>query len=132
MPKLLSEITAEDFEQIKVWEYDGDSDAVATIEPSPKTELAEDDGHVYLASTEFHLADGTILSGFTSPQDASGIDYLQPVIFYNGRQLRLWSEGAGVNDVSQALARETENVYPVYWKSAVLVDGEVRTGYITL
>ena len=57
-----------------------------------KTELVEDDGHAYLASTEFRLADGTILRAFTSPTEASGRDYVQPVIFHDGRQLSLWSD----------------------------------------
>lgn len=132
MSKLMNEITAEDFEQSKVWEYHGNSDVTATVEPSPNTELAEDDGHVYLVSTEFHLADGTILSGFTSPTDGSGLDYMQPVIFNDGLQLTLWSEDDRLKNISRELERSTEDVYPIYWRSDVLVDGETRSGYMTL
>ena len=87
MSKLLSEATAEDFEHSKVWFYIGESDDIATIEVSSKQELSEDDGNVYLASTEFHLADGTVLKGFSSPTDDSGLDYVQPVVFLDGKQL---------------------------------------------
>ena len=81
MSKLLAEMTAEDFENSGVWEYHGDTDARATVKPSLRSELAEDDGHVYLVSTQFRLADGTTLSGFTSPTDDSGLDYVQPRYF---------------------------------------------------
>ena len=131
MSKLLIEMTAEDFEQSKVWEYHGDSDVTAKVEPSSKGELAEDDGNVYLASTEFRLADGTILRGFTSPTDDSGLDYLQPVIFHAGRQLSLWSDGCS-QDFARELGKSVRDVYPIYWKSDVLVDGESRWGHITL
>ena len=132
MSKLVSELQAEDFEQSKVWEYHGGSDAPATAEPSSQTDLVEDDGHVYLASTEFRLADGTALHGFSSPTDDSGLDYVQPVIFHGGDQLVLWSDNRGVENISQALGREIKDVYPIYWRSAVIVDGEDRAGLITV
>lgn len=115
-----------------MWEYRGNSDETATAEPSSQTEISEDDGHVYLASTEFRLADGTILPGFSSPADDSGLDYIQPVIFHSGGQFLLWNDNFSVENISKALGREADEVYPIYWKSTVLVDGEDRSGYITL
>jgi hypothetical protein len=132
MSKLLRELRADDFEQSKVWEYRGNSDETATAEPSSQKELAEDDGHVYLVLTEFRLADGTTLHGFSSPTDDSGLDYVQPVIFHGGDQLMLWRDDRDVENVSQALGRESTDVYPIYWKSVVLIDGEDRTGFITV
>jgi hypothetical protein len=132
MSKLVSELKAEDFERSKVWEYRGDSDMTATVEPSSQTELAEDDGNVYLASTEFRLADGTMLRGFSSPTDDSGADYVQPVIFHGGNQLILWSDSRGMDNISEAMGKQTHDVYPIHWKSEVLVNGEIRKGDINL
>lgn len=132
MSKLVSELQIEDFEKSRVWEYHGNSDETATAEPSPQTEISEDNGQVYLALTEFRLADGTKLRGFSSPADDSGLDYIQPVIFHSGEQLVLWSDNRGVENIFEALGRECGEVYPIYWKSSVLVDGEGRSGYITI
>lgn len=132
MPKLLSEVTVDDFERSKVWVYSGESDAIATVEPSSKTGLVEDDGSVYLVATEFSLADDTVLSGFTSPTDDSGLDYVQPVIFHNGKQLALWRDDTGVIDVSADLGKDSGEVYPIHWLALALVDGEERKGLIDL
>ena len=132
MTKLLSELTSEDFERFKVWVYQGDSDAVATVEPSSKPELVEDDGSVYLAATQFRLADGSSLNGFSSPTDDSGLDYVQPVIFYDGRLLRLWNDQSGVEDLSEVLGKKKSDIYPIRWLSDVRVDGEVRSGSIEI
>ncbi len=132
MPKLLTEITAQDFERSKVWKYYGTSDDNATVEASAKTDLVEDDDHIYLVATEFRLADGTIMRGFTSPADNSGLDYVQPVIFHDGGQLVQWSEDSRLQNIAHDLGRSAEDVYPIYWKSEVPVDKEIRSGNITL
>ena len=55
-----------------------------------------------------------------------------PAIFHDGRQLALWSDRSGIADISTELGKKVEDVYPIYWKSAVPVNGYARTGRITL
>jgi hypothetical protein len=130
MKKLAIELTPDDFRRVKIWEYHGDDDATAMVEPSLKSEISEDDGTVYLAATEFRLADDTTLSGFSSPADDSGPDYIQPVVFHGERQLRLWTDRDGLIDISQELGKQHDEVFPIFWRSLVLVDGNVRSGHI--
>ena len=130
MSKRAIELTLDDFRRVKTWEYKGDDGATAMVEPSLKSEISEDDGTAYLAATEFRLADDTILSGFSSPADGSGLDYIQPVIFLGERQLRLWTDRDGLIDISQELGKKRDEVFPILWRSLVIVDGITRSGYI--
>jgi len=130
MKKQAIELTPDDFRQVRTWEYHGDDDLTATAEPSLKSEISEDDGTVYLTATEFRLADGTMLSGFSSPTDNSGLDYIQPVIFHGERQLRLWTNRDGLIDISRELGKKRDEVFPIHWRSLVLVNGNTRSGHI--
>ena len=130
MSKLAIELTLNDFREVKIWECHGEHDATALVEPSLKSEISEDDGAVYLAATEFRLADDTILRGFSSPADDSGLDYIQPVVFHREGQLRLWSDEDGLIDISQELGKKRDEVFPIRWQSLVSVDGNARSGYI--
>jgi hypothetical protein len=130
MKKQAIELTPDDFRRVKTWEYHGDDDLTATAEPSLKSEISEDDGTVYLTATEFRLADGTLLSGFSSPADASGLDYIQPVVFHGEVQLRLWSDRDGLIDISPELGKKRDEVFPILWRSLVFVDGNARSGTI--
>jgi hypothetical protein len=130
MKKRAIELTPDDFRLAKTWKYHGDDDGTAIVEPSQKSEISEDDGTVTLTATEFQLADGTTLSGFSSPAEDSGLDYIQPVVFQGELQLRLWSDGDGLIDISQELGKTRDEVFPILWRSLVSVDGKPRSGSI--
>src|SRR5262249_34363785 len=82
--KRLTDLTIGDLTAPPVWRYEGGSGAEAIVSPSGRTSLSEEDDEVFLAATEFHLADSTRHLGFCFPADDSGIDYLQPVIVAPG------------------------------------------------
>ena len=50
------------------------------VSPADKEEVSENDIDGYIVLTQFILQDKTEHLGFCSPQDTSGLDYIQPVI----------------------------------------------------
>ena len=80
MKKLLKDLTAEDFSKNQVWEYLIEEN-IEYAQPSDKTEINDDSEICYIVLTEFILNNKKKYLGFCSPQDTSGIDYVQPVIF---------------------------------------------------
>jgi hypothetical protein len=132
--KRLAELRPEDFEVHPVWEYHGTSDTDAFVEPRAIGEVKDADSTVALAATEFHLADGTTATGFCSPADDSGLDYVQPVAFIADKQVPLWRPGLGVAAAARIcldLGKPSDRVFPITWRCLVLVDGAVRAGEIT-
>ena len=90
--KQLAQLTAGNFRTSAVWTYHGGPDNRATVDPCPLHTLSEDTSGVYLAATEFRLADGSKVPGYCSPTDPSGLDYVQPVLFTAAGQMSLWGE----------------------------------------
>jgi hypothetical protein len=130
MKKRATELTPDDLLWVNTWEYYGDDDASAVVTPSLRSNISEDDGTVYLIATEFQLADGTILSGFSSPTDDSGLDYLQPVVFHKERQLKIWTDRDGLINIAHDLNKNRDEVFPILWRALVPVDGNTRSGSI--
>ena len=112
-----------------------DGDAVARVEEDDRSELSENDSDVFLASTAFHLADGSELPGLCSPVDPSGLDYLQPVIIVRGGQVRLWDEKPTMllsAVICRALGRAESEVFPMSFTCHVPVDGSIVSGTLDL
>lgn len=133
--KRLSELMAEDLKREPVWEYhavDGDDDAL--VSPSSKRELTEADEVVHIARTTFWLADGSGHVGFCSPQDDSGLDYVQPVITAVRGQVSLWFDRpADVNTlrlISERLSAVLGKIFPIHYECDVLVDGRRIHGLV--
>ena len=132
--KRLAELRPEDFEVHPVWEYHGTSDTDALVEPRAVGDVKEADPTTLLAATEFHLADGTTATGFCSPADDSGLDYVQPVVFIANKQVPLWRPRLGVDTAARIcidLGKPADSVFPIAWRCLVPVDGAVRAGEIT-
>jgi|KBSMisStaDraftv2_1062788.scaffolds.fasta_scaffold01958_7 hypothetical protein len=134
--KQLAQLTAHDFSAVPVWKHHGGPDNRATVEPSALLALSEDTSDVYLAATEFRLADGTKMPGYCSPSDPSGMDYLQPVLFTAGGHVSLWSERpptkASLAEAWRTLGKPLESVYPIEFTCVVPVDGRLISGLISL
>lgn len=126
--KPLRELTAQDLLRVPVWRYFGDADAAANVEPTPADILTENTTDVFLVRTTFHLNDGSTLVGFCSPQDASGLDYTQPVIVYGSEHVPLFYESAPQKPEPDALCRKLgrkeEDVFPLLLRAEVPVDGK--------
>ena len=95
--KRFADLTAEDLRSTPIWKYEGpNGDGSASVEADQGARVSEGECSVYVVSTTFQLADGTVLPGLSSPQDPSGLDYLQPVLFHGGRHVpwvRLHGDG---------------------------------------
>jgi hypothetical protein len=132
--KRLAELRPEDFEVHLVWECHGTDDTDALVEPRAVAVVKEGGPTVLLVATEFHLADGTKATGFCSPADDSGLDYLQPVVFSVDKQIPLWRPELGVHATDRICldhGRPAASVFPIAWRCLVPVDGALRVGEIT-
>jgi len=126
--KRLSDITVADLQAEPVWIYHSrDTDNDADVEPGTKRALSESDPVAYIARTRFIFADGSVHIGFCSPQDASGMDYLQPIIVTSHGHVRLWFDQPPTNaDLDKQwtrLGRTPSEIFPVSMECEIPVDG---------
>lgn len=134
--KRLVDLTVEDLRARPVWRYEGGSGADATVVPSKRTTLSQQDDEVFLAATDFELHDSDQRFGFCFPADDAGIDYIQPVIIGPSGHVNFWFDGAGpsVADAlaiqSRALGKDPRQIFPITFRCLVPVDGRTVTGRI--
>lgn len=132
--KRLVDLTIADLAANPVWRYEGGTGDDAMVVPAERESLSALDDEVFLAATEFTLPDGTRHPGFCFPVDDSGIDYLQPVIVTNERQVRFWFEGPLSAETLAAqwaaLGRGGADVFPLTFRCPIPVDGRIVTGVI--
>jgi hypothetical protein len=130
--KPLQKLSAEDLLRKKVWKYiseDGNDDT-AKVEPAELNELSESLNDVFVALTYFTVADGTIYTGYSSPTDSSGIDYIQPVIIFEGRHLPLWNGDS--EQISNILKKRISDIFPIEYECQVPVDGKTLKSKVNL
>jgi hypothetical protein len=125
--KRLAELTVEDLIASPVWRYEGGSGSEALVAPSKRETLSQYDDEIFLAATEFALADATRHMGFCFPADDSSIDYLQPVIVGRNRHVAFWFEGpVSAEELARqwsAFGKEPKQIFPVAFRCLVPVDG---------
>ena len=133
--KRLADLTVEDLADSPVWRYEGGTGQEALIAPSPRRSLSQSDDEIFLAATEFALADASRHLGFCFPADDSGIDYLQPVIVAPSGHVAFWFDGPIGSDALArqwaAFGREPKQIFPVAFRCLVEVDGRTVHGRIT-
>lgn len=107
---------------------------VEFIQNSNKTEVYENSENSYIVLTEFNLNNGQKYIGYCSPQDASGIDYIQPVIFTKKGQFAFYKDGNwSEKDKKEAfsfLGLNFTEIFPVKYETKVLCDGKFLIGKI--
>lgn len=134
--KPLAALTVADVREHLVWRCHGSEagDSLATVEPVDGVSLREDDAEVYIAATRFVLGDGSEHVGYCSPQDASGLDYVQPVVLTERGPNPLWFENPlsarAESDWWDRFGRPRSDVFPVSWECLVPVDGTVVRGVV--
>ncbi len=134
--KRLDELTVQDLHDHPVWRYRSPTsdDADAQVDTADGATVSENDSTVFLVATQFFLADGSEHVGFCSPQDLSGLDYIQPVIVTPRGQIRLWSEKPPSNHERNAwyshFGKARAAVFPISFVCAVPVDGQTVRGVI--
>lgn len=125
MRKPLTTLTNEDLAAKPIWLYEGESDATATVEPVDT--FAEPDKRAYIARTKFTLSDGTVLFGYCSPTDDSGIDYVEPVIIGPSGHIPFWGDPPGTPpsdaEIAARLGKPAEDVFPCTFESLVPFEG---------
>lgn len=123
--KLLSELTHSDLEEHPIWKHDAGSDDLATITPADDFEYPNTCG--YIAKTQFDTPSGRRFIGYCSPQDPSGLDYIQPVIIAGQCHIRLWDESVGSEtsqvQVAKSLGLEVLQVFPLSYRCLVAFEG---------
>jgi hypothetical protein len=132
--KRLTDLTPADLEQIAVWHYDGTYDDDARVRATERSELSERDEGVFIARTQFALANGAQLVGFCSPSAENGLDVLQPVIATaEGLVYFFFEEPPSQETLErqwQRLGVGHERIFPIHFRCLVPFDGRYITGVI--
>ncbi len=134
--KPVSSLTNSDFDACPVWRHKMRNEQ-DWAEPQLQQTVVTDHPRIgYIVRSRFTLRDGTVLFGFCSPQDLSGIDYVQPVICGSDQQIEFWDESAiqmsMPDGICRVLDRSANDVFPVQYESLVECDGTIHRGEITL
>lgn len=129
----LEHLKEEDLLNTEVWKYLIIED-IEYVQKSDKMEISENSEENYIVLTEFELNNGKKYIGYCSPQDSSGIDYIQPVIFTENGQFafyrdRQWSEIEKM-DFFSSLGLNFTEIFPVKYKTKILCDGKFHCGSI--
>ena len=132
--KRLVDLTVEDLRQSPAWRYEGGDGSEALVEPAARETLSQDDDEIFLASTEFELADRSRHFGFCFPADDSGLDYLQPVILTDAGPVSFWFDRPPSPETIarqwSALGRQPTQIFPAVFRCLVPVDGRTVRGRI--
>lgn len=133
--KPLHDLTIDDLSHTPVWQYEGDRDSEAYVVPSDLASLTEFAQGVFIVRTTFTLNDGTSATGYCSPADDSGIDYVQPVIITRHGHVRFYYESNPPSPEPETslrkLERSFEDVFPVHYRAEVPVDGRLVEGVVS-
>ena len=130
MEKQLIDLTISDLLDCNLWEHWTEGD-VEFVRPTHKTEISEgsDIGHIVL--TEFFLNNLSKYWGFCSPQDPSGLDYIQPVMFTDNGQVQFYKESDWTNEEIQIEMRkigyDENDILPLMLRTLVKCDGSFFT-----
>jgi len=132
--KRLTDLTPADIERVAVWLYDGSSDDVARVRATDRSELADMDDNIFIARTQFVLANGTQHIGFCSPSSVETLDVIQPVIVTPGGLVYFYFEEPPSHEMLDTQWRRLgvghEQIFPVHFRCLVPLDGRYITGVI--
>jgi len=132
--KRLHDLTAGDLDRVAIWRYDGESDDVAQVRATDRDSLSESDIDVFIARTQFHLANGAQRVGFCSPAIECGLDVTQPVILTAEGPVYFYFEEPPSQETLDAQWRRLgighEEIFPVHFRCMVPVGGAYVTGVI--
>jgi hypothetical protein len=133
-PKLLQQLRKKDFTEFPVWKY-WNEDNQELVLPERICEVSEKAVNSYIVLTEFQLNNGSIETGFSSPQDFSGLDYIQPVIILGDLHIALFKETEWSEEEKQqallSLGKKESEVFPIRYITKVECDGIFKTGLVS-
>ena len=101
-------------------------DNIEFVLPVEKEEISETDSDNYVVLTEFLLHDKTKYFGFSSPQDTSGLDYIQPVIVTSNGHLPLYFdtlENINLPDLANKIINKSiDKIFPLTFVTRIKCD----------
>jgi hypothetical protein len=131
--KRLTELTISDLQNEPVWEH-WYEEGIEYVRPTNKIEINEDDNIGLILLTDFTINNGQMFVGFCSPQDTSGLDYIQPVIIAANGQLGFWKYNDWTKEekkeVLDKLGLEWQQVFPIHYKTRIQCNGKLYNGTI--
>jgi hypothetical protein len=131
--KELLRLTLDDLGKHSIWKYDIEN-KIEIVESANPEKISERDNDVYIILTEFETFDKSKYWGYSSPQDNSGLDYVQPVIIYRDNHIKLWFDKAPkkceLERQWNILGKTEEQIFPLKYKCVVDIDEEERKGII--
>jgi hypothetical protein len=113
--------------------YDTNEEFQEFIEPVKKEEVFEEEESIYIVLTEFTDFCGNKFIGFCSPQDTSGIDYIQPVIIYKDKQIPFFFDKKPTENQIKELEDFQgmfPNLFPIQYEAKIKSDGKNFKGII--
>src|SRR5712691_858247 len=132
--KRLRDLTPADLRRCSVWRYEGDIDDVAVVHATDRKEVKDPDSDVFIAETQFVLANGAQHIGFCSPMASDELAYLQPVIVTGQGHVYFWFDEPPSRETLNAqwaiLGGGREEIFPVHYRCKVPVNGRYITGVI--
>ena len=131
--KTLNSLTPDDLTRRPCWKHFMAGD-LEFVSPSDQEEISENDIDNYIVLTQFVLQDKTEFIGFCSPQETSGLDYIQPVIITKNGHLPLYVdslENKKLADLTMKIMNKHFNeIFPVRFITNVKCDGQFFHGQI--
>lgn len=132
--KRVHDLRPADLDRVPVWRYEGDDDDLAVVHATDRRQLSEKDTDVFIARTQFALANGAQHIGFCSPVDDFDLENLQPVILTDRGPVFFWFDAPPTEESLrvqwQRLGVTRESIFPVHFRCTVPVDGRYITGTI--
>ena len=132
--KRLHDLTPVDLERAAVWRYEGESDDVAHVHATARLELSAGDRDLFIARTQFTLANGSHHLGFCTPDPSGELGDLQPVIVTADGPVYFHFDAPPSQETLDAqwlrLGAGHEQIFPVHFRCTVLLDGAYLTGTI--
>ena len=132
--KRLHDLTPADLERAAVWRYEGESDDVAHVRATARTELTNANADLFIARTQFTLANGSHHIGFCTPDAGGSLEDLQPVIVTADGPVYFHFDAPPSQETLDAqwlrLGVGREQIFPVHFRCTVSLDGEYVTGTI--
>ncbi len=132
--KRLHDLAPADLRRCAVWRYEGDLDDVAVVHATERKELKDPSDDVFIAETQFVLANGAQHIGFCSPVEGGDLESLQPVIVTGRGHVYFWFDVPPSRETLQQqwqlLGVGREEIFPVHFRCTVPVNGRYITGVI--
>jgi hypothetical protein len=132
--KKLRDLAPADLQRCPVWRYEGETDEVAVLRATDRRELTDPSEDIFIAETQFVLANGAQHIGFCTPAEEDEIELLQPVIVTPEGHVYFWFDEPPSKEFLRAqwdlLGASHEEIFPVHFRCVVPVNGKYVTGTI--